>query len=490
MEILIEKLSSFQQKVRTIEIGQHWQSIKKAYTELLHQIKNIGLVERMSYYEKRKLGVFNQLNFFQLLAGLLVPVLGWLHKNDIPFSAWLLASLPSTISITALAFNYQKKHQAALLCYFLLYPFFTGLVYLQGMNAGIELNFILYAVLAVFFLQDMGYMLFAVALSMINYFVLAILLSYFRYDVRNEYKLLFFLNHIISLSFIIYGLYLIKKENASYQFRLLLKQKMLQQKNNEINQQRKIIAEKVTLLETQTAELAELDSLKSKLFSVVSHDLRSPMYALRNLFKNMHQKNLPAQEIKNIVPDVLMDLNYTIGLMENLLQWSKTQMQSSAANSEDLDISKMINEVLQLIHLQAEAKQIYIENKSNAQVYVYADKDMVNLVLRNLLSNAIKFTPIQGYIEVGVNEVSSFVEIYVLDTGVGISKEAIQKINESNFYTTRGTSSESGTGLGLMLCKEFLHKNGGQMHIESEAGKGSVFSFTLPRTEVKDDEQQ
>ena len=163
-------------------------------------------------------------------------------------------------------------------------------------------------------------------------------------------------------------------------------------------------------------------------------------------------------------------------------------MQSTAARQEELDLSKMINEALQILRLQAEAKQIYVENKNNAQVYVYADKDMVNLILRNLLSNAIKFTPSQGYIEVGVNEIASFVEIYVQDTGVGISKEGIQKINENNFYTTKGTSSESGTGLGLMLCKEFLHKNGGQMHIESEPGKGSVFSFTLPRMEVEEEE--
>ena len=107
---------------------------------------------------------------------------------------------------------------------------------------------------------------------------------------------------------------------------------------------------------------------------------------------------------------------------------------------------------------------------------------MVNLVLRNLLSNAIKFTPQQGMIEVGVNETDSFVEVYVQDSGSGISKEALQKINENNFYTTKGTASESGTGLGLMLCKDFLSKNGGQMHIESEVGKGSVFSFTLPKT--------
>ncbi|HWI91863.1 MAG TPA: ATP-binding protein [Flavisolibacter sp.] len=488
MEILFEKLSSVQQKIRSLDVSEFFPSVTKVYKDFLNIVRSIGIAEKMSYYEKRKLGIFNQLNFFQLLAGLLIPILGLVHKDDVPFSAWLLACLPSTISICSLLFNYQRKHQAALLCYFILYPFFTGFVYLQGLNAGIELNFILYGVLAVFFLQDIGYMLFAVALSMINYFVLAIMLSYFRYDVRHEFESLFFLNHIVSLCFIIYGLYLIKKENSIYQLRLKHKQHELEQKNSEINEQKQVIDDKVTLLEKQTAELAELNTLKTKLFSVVSHDLRSPMYALRNLFKNMHQKNTPAQEIKNVMPDVLMDLNYTIGLMENLLQWSKTQMQSSAAKPQEIEVSKMINEVLQLLHLQAEAKQIYIENKNNAPVFVYADKDMVNLILRNILSNAIKFTPNQGYIEVGVNEVSSFVEIYVQDTGVGISKDAIQKINESNFYTTKGTSSESGTGLGLMLCKEFLHKNGGQMHIESEPGRGSMFSFTLPRVEAEDDE--
>lgn len=484
MDILLEKISSFHQKVRSIEIIGLLQLGKRIYTDFLQRVRDIGAVEQMTYYEKRKLGVFNQLNFFQLLTGLFIPIIGWLHQDGIPFTAWTLVCLPATISIWALIFNYRKKHQSALLCYFILYPFFTGFVYLQGMNAGIELNFLLYGVLAVFFLQDIGYMLFAVGLSMINYFVLAVMLNFFRYDIKQEFELLYFANHLISLAFIIYGLYLIKKENASYQFRLILKQKTLQRRNSEINKQKSIIAEKVTQLETKTNQLAELDTLKTKLFSVVSHDLRAPMYALRNLFKNMHHNDTPAPEIKRIVPEVLMDLNYTIGLMENLLQWSKTQMRSSAARPKELDLSKMITEVLQLLRLQAEAKQIYIENQNNSQVYVYADKEMVNLILRNLLSNAIKFTPPQGYIEIGVNEISSFVEIYVQDTGVGMTKDAIQKISESNFYTTKGTSSESGTGLGLMLCKEFLHKNGGQMHIESEPGKGSIFSFTLPRLEV------
>lgn len=481
MELLLEKIISFRQRIRSASFGELWLSARQFFYRIFFQMKSIGVAGRMEDYEKRKLSIFNQLNFLQLFAGLFIPLMGLIHKDNLPFSAWLLACFPCSISMVVLLLNYWKKYEAARLCYFILYPFFTGFVYLKGMNAGVELHFILYGILAVFFLQDMGYMLFTIALSMVNYFLLSVVLKDFSYEVKQENKFLYYLNHLLALGFIFYGLFLIKKENNSYQFRLLRKQKALHRKNIEIRKQSEVIAEKAKLLEEQKAELAELNSLKTRLFSVIAHDLRSPMYAMRNLFRNIHQQNLPAREVKTMVPDVLMDLNYTIGLMENLLQWSKTQMQSAAARPAEVDISKMIIEVLQLMRLQAEAKQIYIGNKNDGAVLAFADKDMIQLVLRNLISNAIKFTPQQGSVEVGVNEAPSFVEVYVQDSGIGISKEAMQKISETNFYTTKGTSSESGTGLGLMLCKEFVNKNGGQMHIESIPGKGSIFSFTLPR---------
>jgi signal transduction histidine kinase len=113
-------------------------------------------------------------------------------------------------------------------------------------------------------------------------------------------------------------------------------------------------------------------------------------------------------------------------------------------------------------------------------IFAFADKDMVNLILRNLLSNAIKYTPEKGAIMVGARKDLAGVEIYVKDTGMGISGTTLEKINLNNYYTTKGTAGESGTGLGLMLCREFLARNGGKMHIESQPGKGSVFSFTLP----------
>ena len=161
---------------------------------------------------------------------------------------------------------------------------------------------------------------------------------------------------------------------------------------------------------------------------------------------------------------------------------TKSQMQAEAMKPQVLDMAKITQEVLQLLRLQAEAKRIYVSSRIEKPVYVYADKEMINLVLRNLLSNAIKFTPEEGRIFIGAREDRSHIEISVEDTGRGINPADLQKLMKDIYYSTPGTRGESGTGLGLMLCKEFLTRNGGFMRVESEPGKGSIFSFTLPRS--------
>ena len=457
------------------------QVLKQKILSLRGKIKTIGFSTAMDDYEKRKLSIFNQLNFLQLLSGIIIPVIGCFRNDRLPINIWITSCLPAVASILVLYLNKRHKHLPALLSYFLLYPFLTCVVYLNGINPGIELSFIFFGILSVFFLKDIGYMLFSVAWSMINFFILAVVLKHFRYPLEEFDRPLYMFNQLVAIAFIFYGLYLIKKENTGYQFRILKKNRDLNRINLEVQKQNKVIAEKATLLKKQAAELGELNSLKSKLFSVISHDLKAPMYALRNLFNDSEKYNMPAESLKKMLPEVVKDLNYTVGLMENLLQWAKSQMQAEAINTGKVNVTQLIVDVLQLLRLQAETKKIYIEHKIEMPVFVSADREMINLVLRNLLSNAIKFTPENGRISVGANELSSFVEIYVQDNGLGLSAEALEKINESNFYSTKGTASESGTGLGLMLCKDFLIKNGGQMHIESQVGKGSVFSFTLPK---------
>ncbi|HEY0058230.1 MAG TPA: HAMP domain-containing sensor histidine kinase [Flavisolibacter sp.] len=481
MELLYQKINSLQGKVRSIDVSEYLSIISQKSEQAFNLVRRIGFSTQLDEYEKRKLGIFNLLNFFHLLTGISIAIAGVSGNEKLSTYAWVVACFPALNSALVLSLNYFKKHESALLAYFLLQPFFTCVVYLNGLNLGLELFFILYGILSVFFLRDFGYMAFSIAFSMISFFVLSVFSKSYQYSLASSNMTVFLVNQALAIVFIFYGLFLIRKENTGYQYSILDKNQALHEKNAKIRKQNKIISEKAALLKTQADELGELNTLKTKLFSVIAHDLKTPMYALRTLFRNVQQQKLPAKDIKLLIPDVVNDLNYTISLMENLLQWSKSQMQSYQVQKQEVDVKGLINEVVLLLRLQAESKKIHVEQQSEMPLFISADKDMINLVLRNLLSNAIKFTPNGGQVSVGLNDWPSSIEVYVEDSGIGISNEALHKIGANAYYTTNGTASESGTGLGLMLCKEFLARNGGEMLIASEPGKGSRFSFTIPK---------
>jgi signal transduction histidine kinase len=301
---------------------------------------------------------------------------------------------------------------------------------------------------------------------MVSYFVLAVVCQNYTFQLATANMFFYLFNQLLAIVFIFYGLFLIKKENTGYQ------QSILQQKEE--------ITANGLLLQRQTDELTQINAFKNRLFSIIAHDLKSPIYALRNLFRNMQQYNLPAEEIKEMVPEVVSELTYTTNLMENLLHWARSQMQADTIKPQMIDVYGLMTEVVRLLRLQADAKNINVTGNADPSVVAFADKDMVNLILRNLLSNAIKYTPENGCIEVGARRTDTGVAIFVKDTGMGIAPEALQKIQQSNFYTTKGTAGEAGTGLGLMLCKEFVARNGGTLLIDSLPGKGSTLTFTLP----------
>ena len=439
----------------------------KNLLSVLHRIKRTGVTGEMNEHEKSRLGIFNYLNFFQLISGAIVPILGIFQPGNIPLSGWVLACMPPFLSAIVLFLNSRYKFQEALLVYFVFYPLFTCLSYINGINFGIELSFVLYGILAVFFIRDIGYMTFSISFSMVSYFILVVVLKKYQYHLEKINFIGYLINQGLAIIYIFYGLYLIKKENSEYQLSILVNNETLQKNNLEIQK--------------QAQELDQLNSLKNKLFSVISHDLKAPMYALRNLFEDIQKQDMPAEEIKELVPDVKNDLNYTVSLMDNLLQWAKSQMQAYTIKAEAHNIREMIDEVSRVLYLQADAKKIHIENKAAEGYNIWADRDMINLVLRNLISNAIKFSPAGAKIFVGTFDQKEVTEIYVKDSGKGITPDEMKKIGSQDFYTSNGTAHEQGTGLGLMLCKEFLAKNNGKLRIQSEPGKGSVFSFILPR---------
>ena len=452
-------------------------------SSVFEKIKAIGSTDQLEYYERRKLRVFNLLNFFQLIFGIAIPISAAMSSHKISTLGWVAACMPALVSVLVLFLNSRRSYEVSTLCYFILYPVITSIVYLSGMNLGIELFFILYGILAVFFIQDIGHMVFTISLSMISYFVLTVVWRNFQFQLEVN-GMLYLFNHLIAIVFIFFALFLIKKENQNYQLSILESNHKLHQKNTEIENQKIILADNASLLNRQASELRDLNNLKNKLFSVIAHDLKSPMYALRNIFQNIEKYDLPAEDVKAMIPEVMKDLNYTTTLMENLLQWAKCQMQTLQVSLGEVNMREVAQEVFNHHKSQAELKNIRLVNNIRKNVMVTAQQDMILLVLRNLVSNAIKFTPQNGCVHIGVENGDEEIEVFVKDSGIGLSPAYLDKISHNEYFTTRGTSSEKGTGLGLMLCKEFLAKNNGSLHITSEEGIGSRFSFTLQKTAV------
>jgi two-component system, sensor histidine kinase and response regulator len=471
-----DKFPQFLYNVKNWSIHNRMEAFTQKSHHFLEEIKSLGFTRTMDELERGKLSVFNQLNFFQFITGIVVPLICFFGNYKFPIGSFFVASLPAWVSLVVLYLNFYIRFEAGMITYFILYPLVTSIVYMSGMNLGVELYFILNGILAVFFLPLISQMLFSVGLSMVSYFVLVVINKEYNYQLHTSNFFLYLFNQITAIIFIFYALFLIKKENNLYQFGILATNKALQETNDKIEKQKAEIEQKAI-------ELSELNLLKNKLFSVISHDLKTPMYALRNLFRGMQQQGMSGEEIKAIIPDVVNDLNYTTGLMENLLHWVKNQMNSANITPVELDMEEIIEDAIHVHKLQAVTKKISIKKEIGTSSIVFADMDMVKLVIRNLLSNAIKFTPEKGKILINLRKEDSFCRISIIDNGVGMDRQAILRIQENNYYSTNGTAKESGTGLGIMLSKDFLSKNGGELSIESVPGKGSVFSFTLPLSE-------
>lgn len=234
-------------------------------------------------------------------------------------------------------------------------------------------------------------------------------------------------------------------------------------------------------LKNKELELQRLNDTKDKLFSIISHDLRSPFAQLKGILDLFEKGGISEAELKYFLPEIIKNVNYTSDLLNNLVYWAKSQMSGLHADPEEFDIYKLVANKENLFEKEIKGKDLSFTNQVEQGTHVYADKNMIDLVIRNLVANAIKFCRKTDTILAKAEETANdFLIIQIVDTGVGISPENKNKIfNEENF-TTLGTHKEKGTGIGLKLCKEFIEGNGGKIWIDSEEGKGTIFSFSLP----------
>jgi signal transduction histidine kinase len=239
-------------------------------------------------------------------------------------------------------------------------------------------------------------------------------------------------------------------------------------------------------IRVQNEQLQYLVKEKDKIFSIIAHDLKNPFNAIIG-FSNLLAEQVREKDLDGIesYAEIIQQSSYrALDLLMNLLEWARSQTGRMNFNPEKFDITGLISEVLLLLSSNADQKGITIDKTLPAESWVNADKAMISTVLRNLISNAIKFTKPEGRINITVTATEQGVTIAVQDNGVGIPNATLGRLfSLEGSGSTPGTNDEQGTGLGLILCREFIEKHGGNISVESEVGKGSCFTFILPNVQ-------
>ena len=269
------------------------------------------------------------------------------------------------------------------------------------------------------------------------------------------------------------------KEKTNRAKELIIANKELAYQNGEKEKR----AEELFTANKELKQLLQLNSDKNRFISILAHDLRSPFNGLLGLSEVLIEdvRKLNKDEIEDIANNINKSAKSSFKLLENILSWARVKQGKIPFDPQILNFTNNCEDAVDVLNPIAKAKNITIDFSTGDHINVFADVDMFKAVLRNLVSNAIKFTNAGGTISITANQTDSNITISVSDNGIGIAPHNLMKLFEmAEVSTTKGTAEETGTGLGLLLCKEFVEKHDGKIWVESEVGKGSDFKFTLP----------
>jgi two-component system sensor histidine kinase/response regulator len=421
----------------------------KLWNKLLH----LGIDEGLPYAQSREVKTINSINGFSAITLIILVVINLIGKKYFPAFVELMAIFLGTGLVYF--FHYKRKYFSAKIT---LFAYTTSLCIIIAFFAIVNHHKV-----------NTELILFAIALSAIMYF-------------KGKTKHLVFWGSATAYYVIIFTKHLYWQVNSNYNFvfecvnafvtfwAIYLVANRFKQYFLEYEQ---IILEKNT-------ELSDLNQQKDKLFSIIAHDLRSPLSSLNQILSMLSEGNLTKKEFEMLIEKISKNSGYTSELLDNLLHWAGSQIKGFKVNRVEFNIEKVIEEKIALALPLYNVKNITVVNAVNHNTMVFADINMINIVLRNLLSNAIKFSRSNTTITVNAYKENEFVYVEVIDEGIGISKEEQKLLFNNISYTKPGTANEKGTGIGLPLCKEFVEKNGGAISVESQLGKGSTFTFTLP----------
>lgn len=257
----------------------------------------------------------------------------------------------------------------------------------------------------------------------------------------------------------------------------------LNEKNEQIKKQHDELQQMYSQLQLSEEQLREANATKDKFFSIIAHDLKNPIHAITlssDLLINKF-KYMDAEQLVEVVQNINKSGNHLSVLLTNLLEWSRAKTYSIDFQPEIIDLRNASRDTMGLLEMNAKKKDISLVNNITDSTFIYADPNMIDTILRNLVSNAIKFTPQNGFVSISANVENESVVIKVKDNGIGMSSEDQHKLFRLDVHhTTKGTYNEKGTGLGLLLCKEFVEKHEGTIEVKSEIGEGSTFIIRIP----------
>lgn len=294
---------------------------------------------------------------------------------------------------------------------------------------------------------------------------------------ENQLKKLKVISYILIAAFItvltiLLLIYLKRKNTIKYT-------EELEEKNEQIQVQNQAIL-------AQTQHLEEINKSKDRLFSIVSHDLKDSISSIKGFLDLLKEDSISREEFNELIPELSENANNASLLLYNLLNWSKSQMQNLESNPEVFNIQEVFHNKISLIEPKIEQKRIVLIDESQLD-FVYADKSMVEIVIQNLITNAVKFSRVGDIITISNKDQNGKSLLCVEDTGVGMSKENLNKLFKGNNFTTVGTKNEKGTGLGLTICKELVELNKGRIWVESTQNVGSKFYVELPKSKPNKD---
>ncbi|MBO3098475.1 tetratricopeptide repeat-containing sensor histidine kinase [Gelidibacter pelagius] len=292
-------------------------------------------------------------------------------------------------------------------------------------------------------------------------------------------------NQIKSLKLLSYGLIVAFLIVLTFLLLIYLKRKStikytqeLEEKNEQIQLQNEAIME-------QKLHLQEINDVKDRLFSIVSHDLKDSISSIKAFLDLLKEDSISREEFNELIPELSENADNASLLLFNLLNWSKSQMQNLEPNPEHFDIQEVFHSKISLVEQKLEQKRIVVIDESQRD-FIYADRSMVEIIIQNLITNAVKFSRVGDIITISNKEHNGKSLICVEDTGVGIPKENLRKLFQNNNFTTVGTKNEKGTGLGLTICKELVELNHGRIWVESTPNVGTKFYVELPKMNTEE----